>query len=202
MVHTHWKSCTSKAKSLEKESLIQIAVLFPIPYLSTPQTGSRNSSNFTTALHGQENLPQQCLTQDAASLTHHPAMNVHTWGTGIFYSSPEKKKTVYLLVLYQNSVLVNISETKFLLLKPADFSYAFTEKPVIRAKAFARKTWQRKYIRPKPHAYVCFSFAPKHYLLCDHECKKVFRRANLGRNDLLDYLGGGYSQTSWQQLLL
>ena len=200
MVHMHWRSCPSRAKSLEKKRLITIAVLCPIPHLRTPQTVSRNSCNFTIALHRQENPQQQSLTQDAASLTHHPVMNVHTQRTGIFYNSPEKK-TTYLLVLDQNSVLVNTSETKFLLLKPADFSYAFTEKPVIKVKAFARKTWQRNYIKPKPYGYVCFSSASKH-LLCDHERKKVFRRANLGRNDLLDYLGGGYSQTSQQQLLL
>lgn len=167
------------AQQKGKRRLTQIAVLCPFPHLRTPQTVSRNSSNFTMALHKQENPKHQSLTQDAVSLSRQHGMNIHTKRTKIFYSSPEGKKNPYLLVL--DSVLVKIFETKFLLLTPVDFSYAFTEKPVIRVKAFARKTWQRKYIKPTQHGYVCFLFGPKHYLLCDHECKKEFGRASLGR---------------------
>lgn len=112
-----------------------------------------------------------------------PPSPVNMWWTSTqkeqkyFTDLQRGKKPTHLLVL--GSLLVNIFETKFLLLKAVDFSYAFTE--LIRVKAFARKTWQRKYIKPTQHGYVCFSFAPKHYLFCDHECKKEFGRANLGR---------------------
>lgn len=138
--------------------------------LRTSQTVSRNSSNFTAALHRQEKPQQPSLTHEEASLTHHSVINARTQRIWIFYNSSKKKKCKtnkflkpttkhkqtkpYILVLVQNSALVNISETKFLLLKPADFcwfliSYAFTEKPVIRAKAFSREIWQIKYIKLK-----------------------------------------------------
>lgn len=41
---------------------------------------------------------------------------------------------------------------------------------------------------------MCFSFAPKHTVWSR-------RRFNPGRNDISDYLGGGYSQASRPQLL-
>lgn len=156
MVHMHWRSCPSKARSLEKNRSVPMTVLHPIPHLRTSKTVSRNFSHFTVALHRQEMPQQQSLTPEEASLTHHPVINAHTQRTWIFYNSSEKKTTKhkqtkpYLLVLDQNSALVNISETKFLLLKAADFLYAFKEKPVIRAKPFSKKIWQRKHIKPEP----------------------------------------------------
>lgn len=159
MAHMHWRSFPSRSKNLEKNRLVPIALLHPTAHLRTSQTVSRNSPNFTAALHRQEKPQQQSLTHEEASLTHHHVINAHTQRTRIFYNSPEggkikkptkhKQTKPYPMVLDQNSVLVNISETKFLLLKPPDFLYAFTEKPVIRAKVFSRKTWQRKHIMTK-----------------------------------------------------
>lgn len=165
MVHMHWRSCPSRAKCLENRS-VPITVLHPIPHLRTSQTVSRNASNFTVALHRQEKPQQQSLTPEEASLTHQPMTNAHTQRTWIFYNFLEEKTKEkpttkhkqtkpYLLVLDQNPALVNISETKFLLLKPADFLHAFTKKPVIRAKAFSRKIWQRNYMKPEPQDYIC-----------------------------------------------
>lgn len=48
-------------------------------------------------------------------------------------------------------------------------------------------------------AVCAFHLLPS--ILCYHEYKKTFRRFNPGRNDISDYLGGGYSQASRPQVL-
>lgn len=78
LVRTYCRSCHSRAKSQEKNRLIHITVLCPIPHRRTSQTVSRNSSNFTVALHRQENPQQQSQTHHASSPNHHTVMNVHT----------------------------------------------------------------------------------------------------------------------------
>lgn len=92
MAHMHWRSFPSRSKNLEKNRLVPIALLHPTAHLRTSQTVSRNSPNFTAALHRQEKTQQQSLTHEETSLTHHHVINAHTQRTRIFYNSPEGGK--------------------------------------------------------------------------------------------------------------